>query len=125
MPTPINFSVAPAQRSGSFQTSTFTMLAGYTRMHFELTGMGTGPGSDYENPAIGFAATIHYIRPGETLVRDGGAFTWQGGPNLDDPSDPPPFMSTGLFTINTGSQVWVTIDLTGTFTVGIGNGTIS
>jgi hypothetical protein len=123
-PTPIPFDVLPAQRSGSFQTSTFTKPAGYTKMAFQLTGMGTGPGSDYENPANGFVATIFFKPPGATDFLGGSSFGWPGGPNLDDPSDPPPYLHAGLFNIQDGSSVYVQVDLTGTFTVGV-SGTIS
>lgn len=125
MPNPINFSVAAAQRSGSFQFGPTAYPGGYTSMSYQLVGMGTGPGSDYENPANGYQAETDYSLDGGNTWSQYDKSTWTGGPQtFKGQTDPPPTLTVDLTNLPANSQIRVVVTLTGTFTIGIGNGVI-
>jgi hypothetical protein len=126
MVTPINFSVAAAQRSGSFKSTQTTYPGGYSNLTFSLTGLGSGPGSDYENTANGASMTFWIKPPGQGSFSPSYAFTWPGGPQtgIDGTVDPTPSLFTGLANLPANSEFYVEVILTGTFTVGI-TGTLS
>lgn len=199
MANPINFSVAAAQRSGSFswgsQSNPNTYPGGYSIISWNLIGMGVGAGSDYENAANSFTATIWFSTDGGTTWKVFNATTWQGSQvitkglttiaagsnnktlpqstiNVADTSafptsgeiavdisgtntiisyagttatsftgctggsgrlltgqsvalvDPVPNPSMGLTNLPVGCLVYIEMSMTGTFTLGIGNGVI-
>jgi hypothetical protein len=121
MPTPITISISPALRSGSFSTAVLDYPGGYSFLNWSLTGMGTGPDSDYENPDNGFTALLYLsIDDGVTYTSFTGA-GWRGGPFTDKQGilDPPPILQSPLDGLPANSKVFIQVDLTGTFTIGI------
>lgn len=115
MATPINFSIAGAQRSGSFKTSVLTYPGGYSLLQWTLTGLGSGAGSDYENTALAFTATVYSSTDGGNTYNAYAAASWQGGPySYKGVTDPPPDLQIGLGNLPAG-DVYVEVVLTGTF----------
>jgi hypothetical protein len=120
MPAPINFSVAPAQRAGAFQTTPANYPGGYALLQWSLTGLGAGPGSDYENPAHAFNATVLYSLDGGATYLEYSRSAWHGGPTVHNGvTDPPPTMAVGLGNLPANCLAKIVIDLSGTMTVGI------
>ncbi len=121
MPNPINFSVAPAQRSGSFQTSTMDYPGGYSILEWTLTGLGSGPSSDFENPNNSFTAQVFMSTDGGVTFLPGFVVTWQGGgPKvIHGVTDPPPLMEVGIGSWPFPSKAFIKVILTGTMTIGI------
>lgn len=126
MPTPIPFSVAAAQRTGSFATSVMDYPGGYSLMYWELSGLGAGAGSDYENTGNHFLCRVLYSLDGGATFAEYDRATWDGGHAVGRGGavDPTPALSVGLANLPV-SKVKVQIDLTGTMTIGIQNGLIS
>ncbi len=126
MPTPINFSVAPALRTGVAETAVTTYPGGYANLTFQLDGLGTGPGSDYENPANHAALTFFYSLDAGVTWLVFNRFTWVGGPvNRHGVIDPTPIGSIPLANLPAGCRVKAGVDLgSTTFTVGL-SGTLS
>jgi hypothetical protein len=127
MATPIPFSVAAAQRTGVFETSSFTKPAGYTRIQWSLNIPNQ---AEYENTANGFSANILYDPTGGTNFVSWSQATWQGGaiaadPNRGTPADPPPVMAWDISAMPTGSRAKVHIVVTGIYTIGISNGSVT
>jgi hypothetical protein len=120
MPTPINLNIATAQRTGVFETSVVAYPGGYSFWSGTLIGLGSGVGSDYENPANGLDIDIYNeLTPGSGnyVIFDG--FHWQGGPdNFKGQTDPPPAFSFPLNNLPVGN-IKVRFTFTGTFTVGL------
>ena len=118
---PINFTIAPAQRSsGSFSSSNVIYPGGHSNLTFSLTGLGSGAGSDYENPANSFDAKFLFDPTGGTNFQVYDEFTWQGGLTvIKGVTDPTPTGSIPLTNLPAGSNVNVTVTLTGTMTIGL------
>lgn len=127
MPTPINFSVAAASRVGSFQTSQLTMPAGYSNLAWQLVGMGTGAGSDYENVANSLTVTVQFDPAGGTNYRVYSTSVWTGGPatSRSGVTDPPPNFAVNLANIPVGSSIVIQVSIPRQMTVGIGSGVLS
>lgn len=120
MSTPdVNISVSPAQRTGTFKTATLDYPGGYELLSWQLTGLGSGPGSDYENPANGFTATVFSSTDGGNTFTVYDQATWNGGPfTHNGVTDPPPTLAIGLGGLPVG-KVFIEIDLVGTMTIGL------
>lgn len=126
MPNPIPVTIAPAQRSGSFQSSSQIYAGGFSNIQGTLTGLGSGPGSDYENTANSIAMFINIDPAGGTNFIVYPMFTWQGGAvTIKGVTDPPPaeqFFFTNVLPVNANFFLsWI---VTGTPTVGF-SGSIS
>lgn len=76
-----SFNIAPASRSGSFQTNPVVYAGnGSGILNATLPGLGTGPGSDYENTA-NFCTMQLFVDPsGGNNFIEYDMFTWKGGP---------------------------------------------
>lgn len=124
-PNPIPFSIAAAQRSGTATTAVMTYPGGYSALAWTLTGLGTGAGSDYENPANSVTTTMFYSTDGGVTYGVFQQVVWQGGPySFRGVIDPPPSLSMPLANLPTGCKAYFQFDLTDTFTVGL-SGTMS
>jgi hypothetical protein len=122
VPNPIPINVAPAARANgsTLQTATVNNPGGFVTWSGTLTGLGSGAGSDYENPANALDIGIYYEDPlhaGQYILYAG--FHWQGGPLvLHGVTDPPPPFSFGLGNLPVGN-VRVQFAFTGNYTVGL------
>lgn len=127
MPNPITVDIAPAQRSSGFQGGSQIFTGGgYNNLEGTLTGLGSGPGSDYENPANSVAMFINIDPTGGTNFTQYPMFTWQGGPvtvkGVTDPPPPEQFFFGNVLPV--GANFFFSWVVTGTPTVGF-SGTIS
>jgi hypothetical protein len=122
MPNPVNVNVAanPRLNGTTLQTTTLNNPGGFATWAGTLTGLGSGPGSDYENVDNALDIGLYYEDPlhaGQFIQYDG--FRWQGGPFVHHGvTDPPPPFSFGLGNLPVGN-VRVQFAFTGSYTVGL------
>lgn len=120
-PVPIPLNVAPALRQpGQVFTAVLAYSGGYSQWAGTLTGLGSGPGSDYENTNNHLFIGLYQESPaGSGTYIEYNGFTWDGGPNdFKGQTDPPPPFSFGLGNTPPGNYK-VGFTFTGSYTVGL------
>ncbi len=123
----VTFNIPPALRQDGtvIESQVINYQGQFTLFDGTITGLGTGPGSDYENPANHMVFGLYYEdpeSPGSYLL--GPGFTWTGGPFVkrDGTVDPPPQLRCGMaFPLG---NIKLRVSISGTFTAGI-SGTLS